>query len=87
MQEATATKCAMAAAGAERLQAELVSFQEWRLFANTVNDVPYSQQQRGTALFSDVRDSETDAEQQRGTRNASESPNRRERRRVNSLAI
>ena len=46
VQEATATKCAVAAARADRLKAELVSLQNGVFLRDATNDVPYSQQQR-----------------------------------------
>jgi multidrug resistance efflux pump len=84
VQEATATKCAMAAARAERLKAELASLQNGIFLRDATNDVPYSQQQR-ERLFLRRQELEADADQQRErtTRVAAEIAE--EQRRVNSL--
>jgi multidrug resistance efflux pump len=84
VQEATATKCAMAAARAERLKAELASLQNGIFLQDATNDVPYSQQQR-ERLFLRRQELEADADQQRErtTRVAAEIAE--EQRRVNSL--
>jgi multidrug resistance efflux pump len=63
LQEATATRCAMAAARAERLKAELASLQNGVFLRDAANDVPYSQQQR-ERLFLRRQELETDAAQQ-----------------------
>jgi multidrug resistance efflux pump len=84
VQEATATKCAVAAARADRLKAELVSLQNGVFLRDATNDVPYSQQQR-ERLFLRRQELETDADQQseRATQVSDEIAE--ERRRVENL--
>ena len=84
VQEATATKCAVAAARADRLKAELVSLQNGVFLRDATNDVPYSQQQR-ERLFLRRQELETDADQQseRATHVSGEIAE--ERRRVENL--
>ena len=84
VQEATATKCAVAAARADRLKAELVSLQNGVFLRDATNDVPYSQQQR-ERLFLRRQELETDADQQseRATQVSGEIAE--ERRRVENL--
>ena len=84
VQEATATKCAVAAARAERLQAELVSLQNGVFLRDAANDVPYSQQQR-ERLFLRRQELETDADQQRERVTQAKAQIAEEQRRVNSL--
>jgi biotin carboxyl carrier protein len=83
-QEATATKCEMAAARLGRLRAELTSVENGVFVRDATNDVPYSQQQR-ERLFLRRQELEMDAHQQR-SRIAQLAPEiEEERRRVDQL--
>ena len=85
VQEATGTKCEMAAARVERLRAELSSMEKGVFVRDATNDVPYSQQQR-ERLFLRRQELETEAHQQRSRAAQLTLEIAEERRRVEQLA-
>lgn len=83
-QEATRTRCDMAAVRVERLKAELGSLQRGVYLRDAASDVPYSQQQR-ERLFLRKQELETEVSQQSALASELSAEISEERRRVASL--